>query len=518
MKHYIYKLKYIIITKILAALISIIGLASMPYILKLLFDYDFSKGIKGIVLLILAYACAIFVGMLFEYISQRHAWKLVQRFNILVKQDFFDSILRKSFIRFKAFDVSEYISIFNNDIDTCEHYVESIVAIIQTIFQLIVYGFFLFMLDYRLAIIIILSSSLSLILPHITGNRLSKKKSDHLSAMASYIDTLNDLLSGFKFVNAQTMNSISRRQNKTLVDTEDKLYTFGKFNTFANVLSGSSMYFLELIVFASIGFMLFKHNITMGVAVAALGYIQDFCFPMAYLLREINNVNAARSAKDKLMKLIYEKVEHRPALDNFYSTIKFSNVSVKLGDFELKNFSYEFEKGKKYAIVGPSGVGKSTILNLLMQYIYPDSGEILIDNKSIRGTDTSKIMFCVNQFEHTFNGSFMENATVFGAYPEKSVKNALSYFNNAKMYSIAEKENGRDLSGGEKQMLQLIRTVAMDKEIILFDESFSAIDKQNAMTLQHDLLVKDKTIIFVTHNVTSENLNDFDEVVTIHKV
>lgn len=517
MKTYVFKLKYVILTKILAALISIIGLASMPYILKLLFDYDFSTGAKGIVFLIFAYAGAIVVGMLFEYVSQSHAWKLEQRFNQLVKQDLFDSILHKDYTKFRKHDVSEYISIFNNDIKTCEQYIESIVAIIQTVLQLCVYAFFLVTLDYRLAIIIILSSLLSLILPRITGNRLAEKKNNHLSAMAAYIDTISDLLSGFRFVNRETRPSVSDRQNKTLMDAEGKLYTFGLFKTFANVLSGSSMYLLELIVFASIAFMLYKHHITMGIAVAALGYIQSFCFPMAYLLTEINNVNASRKAKEKLITLIYEENDPRPAQPDFESAIQFKDVSVRLGDFALENFSYEFKKGKKYAIVGPSGVGKSTILNLLMQYINPDRGEILIDDKPIRGTDTSAIMTCIHQFEHTFNAPFMDNATVFGSYAEQSVYNALDYFNNDKLYSITKKENARDLSGGEKQMLQLIRTVAMNKEIILIDESFSAIDKDNSEKLQRDLLLKDKTIIVVTHNLSVDHLEQFDEIVTISK-
>ncbi|KGE18863.1 ATP-binding cassette domain-containing protein [Paenibacillus wynnii] len=515
MKNYVFKLKYVILTKILAALISIIGLASMPYILKLLFDYDFSKGIKGIVVLILAYAGAIVVGMLFEYISQSHAWKLEQRFNLLVKQDLFDSILHKDYTKFLNYDVPEYVSIFNNDIKTCEQYIESIVAIIQTILQLCVYAFFLVTLDYRLAIIIILSSLFSIILPRITGNRLAEKKNNHLSAMAGYIDMITDLFSGFRFVNEDTRRSISDRQKKTLNDTEGKLYAFGLFKTFANVLSGSSMYLLELIVFVSIAFMLYKHHITMGIAVAVLGYIQSFCFPMAYLLKEINNVNASRKAKEKLLTLIYQKNDSRPEQINFNSTIKFIDVSVRLGDFALENFSYEFKKGKKYAIVGPSGVGKSTILNLLMQYVNPDSGEILIDDKPILGADTCKIMTCINQFEHTYNATFIDNATVFGSYAEQSVQNALDYFNNDKINSITKKKNARDLSGGEKQMLQLIRTVAMNKKIILIDESFSAIDKENSTKLQRDLLLKDKTIIVVTHNLSIDNLEQFDEIVTM---
>lgn len=517
MRKYIFKLKYIIFIKIATALISIIGLASMPYILKLLFDYDHSKGYKGIILLIGAYACAISVGMLFEYISQRHAWKLEQHYNILVKQDLFDSILSKSYIQFKRNEISDYVSIFSNDLKTSEQYLESIVAIIQTIFQLLVYGFFLYTLDYRLAIIIIVSSSLSLFLPRITGSKLAEKKGTHLSAMASYIDMLIDLLSGFRFVNDETRKSISKQQKNTLIDTENKLYAFGKFKTFANILSGSSMYFLEIIVISSIGLMLFNEIITMGTAVAALGYIQSFCYPMAYLLKEINNVNSSRSAKDKLNKLLNEEIHPKPRLQEFRSTIKFEDVSITLGDFTLKNFSFEFHKGKKYAIIGPSGVGKSTILSLLMQYIHPDHGEILIDNMPIRNFDTSNLMTCINQIEHTFNSSFIENATIFGSYSEINVENTMKYFNNEKMYSIRKKENARDLSGGEKQMLHLIRSVSMDKEILLFDEAFSAIDQENSIKLQQALLLMDKTVILITHDVSDKCLSGFDEIVTIKK-
>ena len=152
-----------------------------------------------------------------------------------------------------------------------------------------------------------------------------------------------------------------------------------------------------------------------------------------------------------------------------------------------------------------------------MQYLIPQEGKILIDGKPISGKDTSKIMICVNQFEHIFHASFDENTTIFGTYPKEAVQNTLHYFDNNKVNSLTDKRNAQDLSGGENQMMQLIRAIAAEKQIILMDESFSAVDAANAKQLQEKLLELDKTILFITHDVSEENLKYFDEVVTLKR-
>ena len=515
MNRYILKLWKTIAIKITAAFISIIGIASMPYITKMLFDYDFSKGWRGTALIVSLYFVAIAVGMSFEYISQRHAWKLQKEFDILIKQDLFDSVISKSYKEFKRYDVSDYISIFNNDVAACEQYVESWVGIIQTVLQLFVYGFFLFKLDYRLAIIIIFSSFLSLIVPKLTGKQLSLRKSCQLSGMAAYIDTIRDLLLGFRFVNNETRENISDRHKKFLKDTEEKQYHFGKFNTLTNVLTGSSMYFLQWAVFAVTGILLLYGEITIGIASASLGYINSFCFPVSYILKEINNINASRAAADRLLEIIKYQSSHIPSVNNFQHQIEFQNVSVTLGDFHFSNFSHTFEKGKKYAIIGHSGTGKTTIFNLLMQYVTPDEGRIFIDGEPILGKDTSPVMICINQFEHIFHTSFIENATVFSTYSQSRMKDTLCYFDNPKANSLEDKLNAQELSGGENQIMQLIRAVTADKQIILMDESFSAVDAANTKQLQQKLLELDKTVLYITHDVSKENLRYFDEVIKL---
>ena len=152
-----------------------------------------------------------------------------------------------------------------------------------------------------------------------------------------------------------------------------------------------------------------------------------------------------------------------------------------------------------------------------MQYIRPDEGEIRIDGIPIAGKDTGEVMTCINQFEHIFHASFTENVTLFQSYPQEKMGEVLSYFNNEKIQSLLHKENAQELSGGENQMMQLIRAVTADKPIILMDESFSAVDAKNTKQLQEKLLSMDKTILFVTHDVSPEHLKDFDEVIELKR-
>ena len=123
MKKYLFRLKYIIAFQVITALISIVGIASMPYVVKLLFDYDFSKGAGGMIWIIFLYLLSIAVGMFFEYCSQRTVWKFRQRFYCLVRQDLFDALLKKQYVDFKKHDLSEYLSFFQNDIDVFPFFV-----------------------------------------------------------------------------------------------------------------------------------------------------------------------------------------------------------------------------------------------------------------------------------------------------------------------------------------------------------------------------------------------------------
>ncbi len=517
MVKYIYKLKWIIFVKIITAVISIIGLAAMPYITKLLFDYDFSKGASGVIYYIALYFVAILIGMSFEGISQLHAWKLNKEFNLLVKEDVFSSIVNLPFSEFKRRNTGEYTSIFNNDIAVAEGYVESVVAIIQTSIQVIIYAIYIFYLDYRIAIVIMIGSIISLFLPTVTSKALSDRRGAHLNAMGLYTNKIQDLLEGFKNINNQTRKQVIANQSKSLNDMENKLLYFGRFSTFANLFSGSFMYLLNIACFATVGILLLQSSISIGTGIATLGYVESFVFPLSYILKETSNIKSTKSTKDKLIGFLeYSKNTRQETqkISQCNTDITFKNVTVCFDGFSLEDFSYTFKKGKKYAIVGHNGSGKSTILNAFLHYVDLEKGEISVDGVSICNCNYNDFTGFTNPSSHTYHSSFTDNVTIFGSYPSEKMESVIKDLDNMRVNSIKNTEDCTALSNGEKQLMEFIKMILSDKDIMLFDEPFSALDIKNSKKLQDKLKnIENKIIIVITHDLSKDNLKDFDEVI-----
>lgn len=510
-------MKMIIFIKVLTGSLYIAAIAGIPYILKLLIDYDFSKGSKGIIIFILMYLGAAIGGMGFQYISQLYSWKINRKFNLLIKEDIFNSILNYSDIRFAKFDISTYISIMDNDVKVTEQYVESFVCIVETMIQLIIYSIYLFLLNPIIAIIIILCSSLTLFLPNITSKKLSKRRGDHLNSVALYVGKLKDLLEGFKDVNYETKDNILNEHNEAMFATEDMMLSYGRFSTFTNVFNGFFMYLLDISAFVTVAIMLLKNKISIGTAVATLAYIKEFVYPIRVIISDLTDMKSASSTKEKLFNFINYDEDTLDKITKVKSSIEFSDVSVKFNNFELRNFNYTFEKGKKYAIVGHSGSGKSTIINLLMKYILPTSGTISIDGRDINDINIKGLIGCVDQFKHVFSDDFLNNITVYGTYPDTVLPDIISYYECDKIDYIRNTENCTKLSGGEKQLLALVKMMLINRSVILLDEPFSALDIKNTLLMQDKVYgLKDKTMIVVTHNLSSDNLSYFDQVIIMN--
>ena len=515
MKKYILKLKWIIFIKIITAAVSIIGLAAMPYITKLLFD-NFSKGWDRVLLYIGMYLLAVIIGMSFEYISQLHAWKLNRECNLFLKKDVFTSIVHLPYLEFRKKEVGEYISIFHNDIKVAEEYVESFVAIIQTSIQIVIYAVYIFILDYRIAMIIMLGSVLALFLPNVTGKTLSSRRGASLDAMAAYSEKIKDLFDGFKHINSITRNSIINHQTKFLYDMEKKQFHYGRFSTFSNVFSGSFMYLVNIACFAAVGVLLLHSQITVGTGIATLGYVESFVFPLSYVLKEINNIKSSKTTKDKLMGLLKElngmSVKRHPG-SLACSKIEFREVTISYQDFVLKKFSYQFEKGKKYAIIGHNGSGKSTILKALVQYTGITSGDILIDDKSMNDCNSADVISHTPSGSHVYNADFENNVTLFGAYSAHDLNLVMKDIDIDKIKSIRNTPNCATLSNGEKQLMEFVRIILYNKEVLLLDEPFSALDGKNTKQLHSKLNeIRNKIIIMVTHDLSEDFLLKFDEI------
>lgn len=198
----------------------------------------------------------------------------------------------------------------------------------------------------------------------------------------------------------------------------------------------------------------------------------------------------------------------------FDNNIKCNNVSFKYDDYIIKNFSHTFEKNKKYAIIGESGKGKSTLLNLINGNLSCTEGNITIDGKEVSYRFCNQLIMYLTQKSHIFSENFWDNVSIFDSFNKNILENDNKYIPSNKVDTLLKSENNNELSGGEKQVVNYLRAVISGRDILLLDEPFSAMDKVMEDYVCNKLLeMKDKTIIMITHNVEKDFLDKFDEVI-----
>lgn len=521
LRKYLLAAKKELILQILFYGLYTVPIAAIPYITKLLFDKAHTQSIYGVLFLVFLYILAVALGMILQYLCQTNAWKTDSKFCKKIKQDFFDATLKYDYVRFSKKEIGEYISVLNNDIPVLmDQYITAIICIIEACIEIIIYGTFLVLSAGNIITFTILFFSLfSLILPKFTGKILSERTKQHLDAAAMYIVKVNDLWSGFKLVSPDTSTNISNEEKKYLYETENKKLHYGKYRALTIVLNGSFMYALNIVAFAIMGILLYLRKITIGSGVATLGYISSFVYPIRSIMDNINNLKGAESTVKKTISLLStmeESAVNTTDITEFHSSIIFSDVSLSYKQFTLRNFSYKFQKGKKYAIIGGNGAGKSTIFNLLMNYAKADSGNIFIDNSELSSYSTKQIVYCISQSDHIFADTFENNVTIFNSFSSDSFEYFVNYFSCPKIKQLCNITDCSRLSGGEKQLISLIRAVVSNRPVLLLDESFSALDFQTTILMQEKLYhMESKTIITITHDLSKRNLEQFDEVLLL---
>lgn len=263
----------------------------------------------------------------------------------------------------------------------------------------------------------------------------------------------------------------------------------------------------------------------------------SFAFFMAmtyYVYRFMNTIELMMNLSTSIQKMKVSIERLSEILDNkLYKDEKFGIVSKTdiLGNIEFKNITFKYpneEKeifeefnltiptGKKVAIVGKSGQGKTTIFNLLLRYFDSDTGVILVDDIPIEDFTEDSLrenIAIIRQEPFIFNKTILENLKIIDPYMSlKKIRNACKLaeideyiMSLPNKYDTMIGEGGINLSGGQKQRLAIARALLKNSKIILFDEATSALDNDNQSKIKQaiDNLVKDHTIIIVAHRLST---------------
>lgn len=292
---------------------------------------------------------------------------------------------------------------------------------------------------------------------------------------------------------------------------------------------------LECLVFATCLVGIYYGKISIGFFMAMTWYVYKF----TWLIDNLTGMNRMYQRLFVSIRRINEIVDNALYEDDKFGNISirkpvgnitFDNVSFgyKNEDITLKNFSAFFETGKKIAVIGKSGQGKSTLFNLITRIFDPEKGSIYLDDTNIRDLteeNLRKHISIIRQEPFLFNRTIKENFKV--VKPNITLKEIKKYCKMAyldeyietlpKKYDTLLGEGGVNLSGGQKQRLSIARALAKESKVILFDEATSALDNESQSYIKKviDDLVKDHTVIIIAHRLST--IVDSDIIYVVDK-
>lgn len=268
---------------------------------------------------------------------------------------------------------------------------------------------------------------------------------------------------------------------------------------------------------------------TLGTLIVFIQYIYRMVWPLMHLSENFMQMQRSLVSLKRILELTELETEDETfngtEIPHFDHEIRFENVwfAYENDDWVLRDVSFSIPKGKKIALVGASGSGKSTTISLLCGFYHVQKGQILIDGTPIRNLDFRawrRKIGLILQDIFLFPGSILENVRVYNdnISPEK-VQRAISIVQlDDFIKSLPEgldselAERGQNISQGEKQLISFARALAFESEIIIMDEATASIDPQTEAKIQRTMnkIFKDKTVVIVAHRLTS--VLDADEI------
>ena len=281
---------------------------------------------------------------------------------------------------------------------------------------------------------------------------------------------------------------------------------------------------LEFTIFVTCILLIVNKTGSFAFFMAMTYYVYRFMNTIELMTNLSSSYQKMKVSMERINEILDNKLYKDETFGNVTKTdiegnIEFKNVTFKYPNEEneiFKEFNIKIPTGKKIAIVGKSGQGKTSIFNLLLRYFDVDSGVILIDDLPIEDFTEDALrqnIAIIRQEPFIFNKTILENLKIIDPYMSlKKIRNACKLaeiddyiMSLPKKYDTMIGEGGINLSGGQKQRLAIARALLKDSKIILFDEATSALDNENQSKIKKaiDNLVKDHTIIIVAHRLST---------------
>lgn len=499
-------------------------------IFKMMYYYSSVVYVKYGVYKTLLFACSVivtsvFLGNIFRYFSERTMEALRIHTLLNLRKAVFNNVMDLHLGYFNNERKGDIMSKIASDVQVVQY---TVTGTLQVIFKepltLITYLVMLFVISYKLTLASMLIIPIS---GFIISKIVSRLKEQAVASHESYgnmISYLDEALAGVKIIKAfNATEFIKTRFNRENVRYSNIIRNMSKRQQLASPVSETlGVVMVAGIVLYGGSLVLAKDGLDAAAFIAYIALFSQIMRPAKALSTAFSGIHSGIAAGERVLALVDEKplIKDAPGakpITGFNKEIRFDNVRFAYNErVVLDGINLTIPKGKSVALVGPSGGGKSTLMDLIPRFIQPQSGHILIDGESIQSykmDSVRELMGIVNQESILFNDTVFNNiafgkpgATLEEVQEAARIANAHDFIMGTEHgYQTNIGDKGVKLSGGQRQRICIARAVLRNPPIMLLDEATSALDTESERMVQDALnnLMKNRTSLVIAHRLST---------------
>ncbi len=454
-----------------------------------------------------------------------------------IRDEMFSHLEKMSAKYYQKHGPGEVMAYMTNDLEAIR---QALAQGILTLFDVIALGTItLYNMVTRIDPLLTLAAVIPLMLIAVTvrfsGKEMFNRFTEKQEAFTTLSDFVQEDLSGIKviksFVQEDNFISAFEKENKNNYEKNIKLMRLQSLmHPFMQLISGLAL----AVTICYGGYLTIISSISLGDFTAFIAYLGMLVWPMIAIGIMINIFSRGAASLSRVEDILDESVEIKDGentvnIDNIEGNIKFDNLNYKYPDTDnyiLQNISFEIKRGQTLGIIGRTGSGKTTLVNLLLRIFDPEEGSIYIDDTDILNIPLKllrKSIGYVPQDNFLFSDTIASNIDfgvrnsdmdkIHAAAQQAVVHDNIAEFKDG--YDTVIGERGVSLSGGQKQRISIARALIKEPEILILDDSVSAVDTDTEEKILHYLkeLRSNKTNIIIAHRIST--IQDSDLIIVL---
>ena len=535
--HYLSKKSILLFSIFILVLLSNIPFITSPYLIKIAIDdYIVPGNLPGLlvlcIFLLVIYFFGVFTTWLYNYLMVDLAQDTVKD----MRNDLFTKLQALPLQFFDSKTHGELMSRITNDIDNINNSLNmSVTSVFSSISMVLGVLVFMIFLSPLLTLISLIVVPLMIV----STGAIAKRTRIYFLSNQEKLGRLNgfieETITGQRAVKVFTHETKAGENftvfNKELRDVGIKAQVFsGIIPPLMNILNNLSF----AIVAGVGGWMVVLKLITVGTIAAFISYSKQFTRPLSEIANQFNTIQSGIAGAERVFQIIDQApelpdIQEATELKNVKGEVVFQDVTFgyKEENPVIKHINLQAKPGQTIALVGPTGAGKTTIVNLLMRFYDIDKGTIYIDGQEIRSIKRDSLrcsMGIVLQDTHLFSETVKENirfgnlqATEEEVIASAKMANADHFIRNLPQgYDTILSEDGGNLSQGQRQLLSIARTILADPAILILDEATSSVDTRTEAHIQEAMLklMVGRTSFVIAHRLST--IRNADSIIIIN--